>query len=169
MLATTQSLFFFLILFHLKTMIRTCRIIIMPVLHVGVQLGFIQFDKNIITMFENKGAEEDIDNFSRYMSLRGRNWKEDGENVFIKGYIFILAWHYWGTHTKIKVNLATSVARMANSNERKVYGNLKVRHHLQDIDAEEMIILKWVLTGRRMWTRFIRLTIRTNGPLLYVS
>lgn len=33
---------------------------------------------------------------------------------------------------------------MANSNEHKVYGNLQVRHHLQDTDAEERIILKMV-------------------------
>jgi len=31
---------------------------------------------------------------------------------------------------------------MVNSNEHNVYGNLQVRHHLQDIDAEERIILK---------------------------
>jgi hypothetical protein len=58
---------------------------------------------------------------------------------------------------------------MANSNEHKVYGNLKVRHHLKDTDAEERITLKWILTERRMRTRFIRLRIRTNSLLLYIS
>jgi hypothetical protein len=59
---------------------------------------------------------------------------------------------------------------MASSNEHKVYGNLQViRHHLQDIDAEGRIILKWILTERRMWTRFIRLRIRKNSRLLYLS
>jgi hypothetical protein len=53
-------LIFCFILFYLKTMIRKYRIIIMPVLYVSVQLGFSQFGKKFITMFENKGAEEDI-------------------------------------------------------------------------------------------------------------
>jgi len=35
-------------------MIRMCRIIILSVFYVAVQLGFSQFGKNIITMFENR-------------------------------------------------------------------------------------------------------------------
>jgi len=36
---------------------------------------------------------------------------------------------------------------MANSKKHKVYGNLQVRHHLQDTDAEDRVILKVVTNG----------------------
>jgi hypothetical protein len=71
-------------------------------------------------------------------------------------------------HTERRIHLATTAAHRAHRNDYKVYENLKVRHHLQDIEAEDRIILKWILTERMTRTRFIRLRIRANGRLLYV-
>jgi hypothetical protein len=42
-------------------------------------------------------------------------------------------------------------------------GNLKGRHHSEDVGVDEKIILEWLLgkQGEKLWTRFIWLRIGT--------
>ena len=61
-------------------------------------------------------------------------------------------WHVWGSK---------------NLHIEFRYGNLKERDHLESLERDWSIILKWALNNmENMWSGLIWLNTRTNGAFL---
>jgi hypothetical protein len=108
------------------------------------------------------------------LDLRGKNWRETGEDCIMKSFItcslHIYIYIYIRAINKRRMRWTGHAARTEEIRNAYTFWseNLKGGDHMEDLGVHEKIILEWILGryGARVWTGCIWLIIETDGGVL---